>query len=407
MFVTPSINEDLAAVATNRARSLFADDIANHKDELAEAFRARRILVVGGAGSIGASAAELILHFSPKALHIVDIGENALAEFIRDLRSRVEIPAACELRLCPLDYGGPAMERLLAGEKPYDLVLNFAALKHVRSEKDVPSLLQMLDTNAVKLRRFLLWLNRYGHVGRRFSVSTDKAANPASLMGASKRLMELVLFSVTEEHIGATSARFANVAFSNGSLLQSFVIRLARRQPLAVPREVRRYFLSLREAGEICMLAAASAPSSHILFPRLDAEADLRPLTNIAVGVLEKAGLRPAFYDEEPAALRAVERELAAGRYPVLLTPPDTSGEKLYEEFVGEDEAAVELGFEAIQAIRSGTPPAQLDDVLDYLSVLLEDARSPTSKADISAKLAEAVSGLHHIDGGKSLDERL
>ena len=177
----------------------------------------------------------------PPPSNVIDLAENGLAELVRDFRSRPEPLVTGEFRLLPIDYGSAATERLLQSETAYDLVLHFAAHKHVRSEKDVPRLvIQMLDTNVIKMHRFTKWLHKYGHGKRYFAVSTDKAANPTSLMGASKRLMEHVLFSIGNNGSAVTSTRFANVAFSNGSLLQGFLYRLARRQPLAVPREVRR-----------------------------------------------------------------------------------------------------------------------------------------------------------------------
>jgi len=396
---------ELSKLATDRDASLFVEDMSAHRGRLEAAIAGRRILITGGAGSIGASTAELLLEFRPAAAHVIDIAENALVELVRDLRSRAKPLVSGELRLLPIDYGSAATERLLQSEPPYDFVLHFAAHKHVRSEKDVPSLLQMLDTNVVKMRRFLLWLARYGHGERCFAVSTDKAANPTSLMGASKRLMEHVLFT-SGGLATATSARFANVAFSNGSLLQGFLFRLARRQPLAVPREVRRYFVSAREAAEICLLGALVAPTDHIVFPRLDAAEHLRLLVDIAQDLLKRLDLRPSLYDDETKACAAVSDELKRGHYPVLVTPLDTSGEKPYEEFVATDEVMTEVGFSALQAVRYVPSPGPLEEVLSFIERAVTNADLVVTKSDITRRLASVVPGFHHVEAGRSLDER-
>ena len=276
MFKAPSQVEDwhgseLDVLVTGRKHSLFEPDMDANAAVLGEAIRGRRVLVLGGGGSIGSITTRILLNYGPKAVHVVDQNENCLAELVRDLRGRPEGLCEVDFRTFPIDYGSPIMERLLNEAERYDVVMHFAALKHVRSEKDLHSAMQMLDTNVVRHIRFKQWLARNDHGRIYFAVSTDKAANPTSLMGASKRLMEDVVFGVAAEHAtSTTSARFANVAFSNGSLLQSFLQRLEKRQPLAVPRETRRYFISHREAGELCMLAALRIPDQHVAFPKLD-----------------------------------------------------------------------------------------------------------------------------------------
>jgi FlaA1/EpsC-like NDP-sugar epimerase len=395
----------LSRLATDRDTSLLADDMLAYRGRLETNIAGRRVLITGGAGSIGASTAELLLGFKPAAVHMIDVAENALVEFVRDIRSRANRILRSELKLLPIDYGSVAAERFLRSEPPYDFVLHFAAHKHVRSEKDVPSVLQMLDTNVVKMRRFLLWLARYGHCQSCFAVSTDKAANPTSLMGASKRLMEHVLFT-SGAFTTVTSARFANVAFSNGSLLQGFLFRLARRQPLAVPRDVCRYFVSAREAAEICLLGALIAPTGHVVFPRLDASKHLRPLLEIAQGLLKHMELRPSLYDDETSACAAVSDQLKRGHYPVLVTPLDTSGEKPYEEFVAADEVPTEVGFSALQAVRHVPPPEPFDEVLSFIECAVTNADLVVTKSDITKRLASVVPGFHHIEAGRSLDER-
>ena len=279
----------LSRTITGRTTDLFTSDMDLRQKELSERIAGSRILIIGGAGSIGSATVHALSAFRPHALHVVDQNENGLAELVRDLRSStVELPVS-DFRTLPLDFGSPIMQRFLTDAEPYDFVLNFAANKHVRTEKDVYSVLQLFNTNVVKTAHFLRWLAENNSARRFFCVSTDKAANPVNLMGASKRIMEHLVFSeeiISTQNLEVTSARFANVAFSNGSLLESFLQRIQKRQPLAVPRNTRRYFVSLREAGQICLLAAICAPHGHIVIPKLDPKNDLQDLQSIAVKVL-------------------------------------------------------------------------------------------------------------------------
>ncbi|MGI8895118.1 MAG: polysaccharide biosynthesis protein, partial [Casimicrobiaceae bacterium] len=307
-----------------------------------------------------------------------------------------------------LDYGSGIMARFLAEAKPYDVVLNFAALKHVRSEKDTYSVLQMLDTNLVKHARFKTWLRDYGHVARYFAVSTDKAANPSSIMGASKRLMEDVAFDFSPAGNGScTSARFANVAFSNGSLLQSFLTRLEKRQPLAAPRGTRRYFVARREAGEICVLAAATVPDRHIAIPTLDPATHLQPLDEIATTVLAHFGYRAVAYDEEAAAIRDLETLAARGEWPLVVTPLDTSGEKPYEEFTGDGESAIPIGLTALRGIWHADNPLIDENFIATLGRLIEEWNTPVSKRDLAALLSSMLPTFCHVETGKNLDQRV
>jgi FlaA1/EpsC-like NDP-sugar epimerase len=225
-------------------------------------------------------------------------------------------------------------------------------------------------------------------------------------MGASKRLMEHVLFSVGSKDSSVTSTRFANVAFSNGSLLQGFLYRLARRQPLAVPSEVRRYFVSPREAAEICLLTAGAAASGHITFPHLDPNEHLRPLVDIAASLLREIGLQPSFYEHEAEACAAIDAELKRGSYPVLLTPLDTSGEKSYEEFVAADEAPAPTQFAALSAVRYVPAPVPLEPALAFLDEIASSANTKLDKSDIARHVASVVPGFEHVETGRSLDDR-
>jgi FlaA1/EpsC-like NDP-sugar epimerase len=401
----------LAALATGRVESLFSGDVESHRQELLARIGGSRILVIGGSGSIGAATVAAMAVYRPESLHVVDHNENTLVELVRTLRSDPAGLSVPDFRCLPIDFGSTIMQRMLREESPYDYVLNFAALKHVRSEKDVCSLLQMLNTNLIKQTWLLRWLAAKGGLKRYFCVSTDKAANPVNLMGASKRAMEHVVFSAEtcpSLQAETVSARFANVAFSDGSLLDGFLKRLQKQQPLAVPRETRRFFISLPEAGQICLLAAFCAPQHHTVVPRLDPSNDLHDLEGVAAAVLRRAGFEPAIYYDEAEARTRVPADAKAGRYPLLLAPLDTSGEKPYEEFLGENETAVEIGMRELLAIRYvPAPQGAVAKLIEELERYVAHPDVPVDKSTIVARLAAAVPQFHHVETGKTLDHRM
>ncbi|ALN93113.1 polysaccharide biosynthesis protein [Lysobacter gummosus] len=409
MFETLRIDSAaLDRLVLRRENSQFASDLHERQADLRAAVAGKRILVVGGAGTIGSSTTMLISRLAPAALHVVDQSENYLAELVRDLRGRPGGLDIADFRTLPIDYGAPVMGRFLSESAPYDIVMNFAALKHVRSEKDVYSLLQMIDTNVVRHVRFKRWLAQYGHGARYFAVSTDKAANPTSLMGASKRLMEDIVFDIAvPEGALAVSARFANVAFSNGSLLQGFLYRLSKGQPLAAPRDTRRYFVSQQESGEICALAALLGGHEQVLFPKLDPVAELQLLEDVACRVLGHAGLTPELFDDEDAARAALPALRDEGRWPLLITALDTSGEKPYEEFVGHGEQQVDTGLSTLGAVRHLRSRAISDGVVSMLENAVNSVDGTLDKRAIVAAIESAIPNFSHRETGRNLDERL
>lgn len=408
----------LASLATGRSVPLLTEDLRKFADTLKERIRGRRILAIGAAGSIGSSTVEVLAGYEPASLHVVDQNENELAELVRTLRSREQALAVEDFRTLPLDYGSPAMRLLLHEQAPYDIVLNFAAIKHVRSEKDVFSMLQMFDTNFRKQAQLLRWLNETGFSGRFFSVSTDKAANPSSFMGASKRLMEHVMFSgeaAAGLQASITSARFANVAFSNGSLLQSFERRLQQGQPLAAPADTRRYFVSLEESGQLCALASICGPDQHIIVPRLNPDEHLLLLEDMASGFLENTGFKPEIMTDEAQARASVGKLRAEGRWPLLLTPLDTAGEKPYEEFIAEGETALDVGFNELMGIaykpaEKGLVSALIDDVETIFRETATAARPVMVDKDYLKNLVARIEPSFlqtHKSSDKSLDLRV
>jgi FlaA1/EpsC-like NDP-sugar epimerase len=401
---------ELASLASGRTVSFFYSDTHDHREQLESRINGSRILVIGGAGSIGGAVVHKLAEDKPASLHIVDQNENNLAELVRDLRSRPGGIKIEDFRTYPLDYGSQPMRLLLDDVPPYDVIMNFAALKHVRSEKDIYSLLQMLDTNVAKQVRFMRWLKNLNFNGRYFCVSTDKAANPVSLLGASKRLMEHIIFSdkIVPEFKGVvTSARFANVAFSDGSLLHAFLNRLRRRQPLAVPKDTRRYFVSLEEAADICLLAALLAKPNTVVVPRLNPGKDLQLLDGIAIKVLEYFGLEASIYEDEDMARNSIGNDLEHSRYPLLLTTLNTSGEKSFEEFIAKNETVSDIGFKSLEGVNYVGPE---EGTLEALCEEIENIFAGKARMDkdaIVGKIAKIIPEFHHIETGKNLDQRM
>lgn len=400
----PAHIPDLAKVVVRRTSSLLDEDMARNLDAVTEKVGGKRVLVVGGAGTIGSATVAQLAGLRPSQLHVVDTDENGLTELVRDLRNRDLVGRGTDLRTTPVDAGSQTMLRILRENGGYDIVLNFAAVKHVRSEKDVFSLLRMLDVNVRLPRRLLEWTGQ--DCERYFAVSTDKAASPVNLMGASKRVMEHVIL---DQPFGpaVTSARFANVAFSQGSLLDGWLRRLAKGQAWAVPRGTRRYFVTPQESGELCLLAATLGPPGHIVIPDLDPKSQLRDLVDVAQDVLAALGLRAVFFEEEAQARQAA-RHHGEGEWPVLLTPLDTVGEKEYEEFVGEGDVVHDCGFTALRSIQA--PAAAGADVtllLEELSLVLDDADRFVDQAAVTELVHRLVPELRHRAGGRSLDDRM
>ncbi len=405
------MNPTLIAVATGHTKSRFTGDIAARTGQIREAFSGRRVLVIGGAGSIGSATLRALLPHGPAAVHVVDQNENGLAELARDIRSDALAGPSLDLQLMPLDYGAHVAQRFLAQGGPYDTVLHFAALKHVRSEKDVASILQMIDTNVLKQARLMEWLAAEAPPLRYFAVSTDKAANPANFMGASKRLMEQLLFTTSIVPMGSStrnSARFANVAFSAGSLLESWGERIRKAQPMAVPRDTRRYFVSLAESAEICLLAAAATPDRHLAIPNFNPSADLHELAPIAEAFVRDAGFTPAWFETEADARQAMEREPQRGAWPILLTARDTDGEKPEEIFAAAGEEVVDIGLTALRGIpQRGCDHAVLREVLDTLLLWSTDPRVKVTKHALVECIVRAVPEFAPATAGKSLDARI
>ncbi len=386
---------------TKRETSLLAEDLTANNDKLAARINGKSVLVIGGAGTIGSSFIKALLRFRPAALCVVDTNENGLAELTRDLRSGTEHHVPADYVTYPLDFGAPVFEKMFRARGGFDLVANFAAHKHVRSEKDRFSIEAMLETNVFKAKH-LLDLLAATPPERYFSVSTDKAANPVNVMGASKKLMEEVILAYGDL-FPVTTARFANVAFSNGSLLASYPERLAHRQPLVAPTDIRRYFVSPEESGQICLLAAVLGNSGEIFFPRLRAD-QMMTFADIARAYLPARGFRVHETNDEEVARTQVQALLEEQAYPLYLFTSSTSGEKAFEEFFTDQERVDDTRFAQLGVVTNAyhRQRTELDVLIGQLRAILdqEDGR----KADIIAALKALLHNFAHLETGKNLD---
>lgn len=387
-----------------RDSSMFTDDIEMNKDVLFQKISGKTVLVIGGAGSIGSSFIKAILHFKPSTLVVVDTNENALAELTRDLRSTKGMYVPVDYIPYPMDFASPVFEKMFRCRNGFDIVGNFSAHKHVRSEKDIFSVEALIQNNVLHAKLLLDLLSEFPPE-EYFCVSTDKAANPVNIMGASKRIMEDVIFSYSDK-FPVKTARFANVAFSNGSLPAGFISRIQKQQPLSAPSDVRRYFVSPEESGQICLLSCILGENRAIFFPKLE-EAQMMTFDGIGTELLKANGYKVLECNSDEEAIdKAEELKNGSNIYPVHYSKSDTSGEKPFEEFVTDTEVADMNRFKSLGVIIGKTIPdkRKVDKLFSELNVAFE---SETSKDEIVNIIKGYLPNFEHIETGKSLDSKM
>ncbi|MBK1636535.1 UDP-N-acetylglucosamine 4,6-dehydratase [Rhodovulum adriaticum] len=387
-----------------RDEPLFQSDLTCVEADIAAHVSASRFLVIGGAGSIGQAVTREIFKRNPRALHVVDISENNMVELVRDIRSTLGYIDG-DFRTFAIDCGSVEFRALVDWAGGYDYVLNLSALKHVRSEKDPFTLMRMVDVNILNTIETLAMARSHGAT-KYFCVSTDKAANPVNMMGASKRIMEMFLMRESDTQPIST-ARFANVAFSDGSLLHGFNQRFMKRQPISAPRDVRRYFVTPQESGELCLLSCLLGENRDIFFPKLSEKLDLISFAEIADRFLKSLGYEPYHCASEEEARADVEGHISRGRWPCYFFDSDTTGEKPFEEFFMAHEEVDLDRFESIGVIRNDLAfeSDRLDEFLRHIADM--KARGTWGRSDLVALFNRMLPDFAHAETGKFLDDRM
>jgi len=399
------INSFIKRKITIRKESFFKDDIQNHHEQLTREIEGSSFLVVGGAGTIGSSFVKAILKYRPKKVVILDTNENGLTELVRDIRSTLNLYVPAEFITYPIDYGSTIFEKLFHKQGPFDVIANFAAHKHVRSEKDAFSIEAMFRNNVFNVEK-LCKLAIKSPPKHFFCVSTDKAANPVNVMGASKKIMEEVLMAYSKV-LPISTARFANVAFSNGSLLQGFIERIIKKQPLSAPHDVKRYFVSPEESGQLCMIACMLGASKEVFFPKLRPD-QMLTFSDIGVNFLKEFGFDAHLcISENEAKTYADSMDSSLNKYPVYFFSSDTSGEKMYEEFVADNEESDMDRFSALGVI-SYENRKPIEDISMMTKELLKVFELPNlEKHIILSKIKEILPNFAHVETHKNLDQKM
>lgn len=387
-----------------RSDLLLSADVSRQEEKLYERIHKASFLVLGGAGSIGQAVTKEIFKRKPQKLHVVDISENNLVELVRDIRSSMGYIEG-DFRTFALDIGSWQYDAFIESDGQYDYVLNLSALKHVRSEKDPFTLMRMIEVNILNTIK-TIEQSRQADVKKYFCVSTDKAANPVNMMGGSKRIMELFLMRESKV-LPISTARFANVAFSDGSLLHGFNQRLEKRQPIVAPNDIKRYFVTPQESGELCMLSCLLGENRDIFFPKLSEDLHLITFSEIAIRYLKSKGFEPYLCQSEEEARSQVNTLPDEGKYPCLFTPSDTTGEKDFEEFFMEGEEVDMNRFHNLGVVKSKLE--HRDEQLDHFLARIQEmkSRGKWTKEEIVTLFHEMIPGFGHVEKGKYLDGKM
>jgi hypothetical protein len=341
----------------------------------------------------------------PACIDLVDTDENGLVDLVREAHAS-GVPFSRDSAIAALDFTGPEFAPFVRSRPIHDFVLNFAALKHVRSESDPFTAMRMLRVNALSHGAVLALLSERPPQ-RYFVVSSDKAVRPANLLGASKALMERLALARSAQ-VPFASARFANVAFSRGSLLDSFLQRLERAEPFAGPSDVRRYFIAREEAAELCLLGCCAIPAGAIVAPPQDERLTLQSFPEIAEKILQHFGFVPLPCTSAAEAVqRARDRKSLDPQWPCFFSPSNTSGEKPTEEFISPGEGWAtdpQTGITIIhQPLRA--PQSALDTTVSKLEHLLTGRQ--WTRSDLIEAVRLAVPEFVHAESNGSLHQKL
>lgn len=387
-----------------RTEELFTNDINNYEKELQDIIKKSSFLVIGGAGSIGQAVTKELFKRNPKKLHVIDISENNLVELVRDLRSSAGYIDG-DFRTFALDIGSEIYDAFIKNDGVYDYVLNLSALKHVRSEKDPFTLMRMIDVNVFNTEKTINQSIEKG-TKKYFCVSTDKAANPVNMMGASKRIMEMFLMKKSQE-IDISTARFANVAFSDGSLLHGFNQRIQKFQPLVAPNDIKRYFVIPKESGELCLMSTIFGENRAVFFPKLSESLHLITFAQIAEKYLEQLGYEPYLCENEDEARGKVKELAAQKKWACLFTNSDTTGEKDFEEFFTENETLDLTTFENLGIIKNSLNVEE-DKLQKFTSrINAMKQKGFWEKSEIVDLFNEMIPNFNHKETGKYLDSKM
>lgn len=387
-----------------RTKPLFSSDITAHEKTISEIISSSRFLVIGGAGSIGSAVTREIFKRNPRVLHVVDISENNMVELVRNIRSSIGYNDG-EFATFAIDCGSDIFTSFINTGKGYDYVLNLSALKHVRSEKDAFTLMRMIDVNVFNTDKTMKQALEKG-AKKYFCVSTDKAANPVNMMGASKRIMEMFLMRRSLE-LPVSTARFANVAFSDGSLLYGFNRRIEKNQPISAPNDVRRYFVTPKESGELCLMSCLLGENRDVFFPKLDHDLNLISFSGIAERYLENLGYEPVQCASEDEARSRVTELKAQHKYPVYFFKSDTTGEKDFEEFYTDMENLDLERFDALGVIKNKAVFNESNLQLFTDSIARLRSAGVWSRTELINLFNTMIPEFNHKETGKFLDGRM
>lgn len=405
-MILPNISEFIKREVLNRESSLFQKDIELNRDKLNSQINNKNVLVIGGAGTIGSSYIRALVDFNPKALIVVDTNENGLTELTRKLRSDYTVNLPEIYLTYPLNFASATFDKILE-KYSFDIVANFAAHKHVRSEKDIISIEAMIDNNVFSAQGLLEKLSK-NPPEHFFCVSTDKAANPVNVMGSSKKMMENLIMSYASD-FKITTARFANVAFSNGSLLDGYLFRLMQRQPISCPSDVKRYFVSPEESGQICLLTCILGKSGDIFFPKLN-ENQLISFKDITEKFFKYLNLEikvcKSEIEAKETSMKMNHEENNKG-YPVFFFKSDTSGEKLYEEFYEKGDVIDMSSFEELGIITETIKPNKSEINAAIMKLKKVFSLEGSKKSDLIDVMSSILPGFEHNETGKSLDQKM